>query len=290
MPELPRKKVGIVACSGEEMAEGTVTRLAALRVLEQLRPGDTVTICLPLFLAGGEGDRAFARFYPTIAIDGCDKCCAARATEQYSNRPAASVVVSDLAAEIGVGSIEGRRRLNEAGRQAVDATADRVAALVDDLLNKRWSRRAGASIEDAPQPQTEATCSCGSGVPVQNVNIDGHSVTLVALPLIFKQFCEAGKEPVAGIGRELLEVVKVYNAVPVEAEMAYAAALRREYAGYCQSAGLVSSSRPPNPDEPEPTRELTAENAENAEHPLKISAPSARSAVKSLHRKQRLQR
>jgi len=76
MPDLPKKKVGIVSCSGEELPEGTVTRLAALKVLEQLRPADTVTICLPLFLAGGEGDRAFAKFYPTIAIDGCDKRCA----------------------------------------------------------------------------------------------------------------------------------------------------------------------------------------------------------------------
>ena len=58
MPELPPKKVGIIACSGEEMAAGTVTRLAALKVLEELRPDDTVTICLPLFVAGGEGDRA----------------------------------------------------------------------------------------------------------------------------------------------------------------------------------------------------------------------------------------
>ena len=57
MVDLPQKKVGIVACSGEELAEGTVTRLAALKVLEQLRPKDTVTICLPLFLAGGEGER-----------------------------------------------------------------------------------------------------------------------------------------------------------------------------------------------------------------------------------------
>ena len=57
LPELPKKKVGIIACSGEELPEGTVTRLAALRVLEELRPGDTVTICLPLFLAGGQGDR-----------------------------------------------------------------------------------------------------------------------------------------------------------------------------------------------------------------------------------------
>ena len=86
MPELPPKKVGIIACSGEEMAEGTVTRLAALKVLEELRPDDTVTICLPLFVAGGEGDRAFARFYPTIAVDGCD--LRPRSATPASRRPA----------------------------------------------------------------------------------------------------------------------------------------------------------------------------------------------------------
>src|SRR5512139_3080648 len=99
MPNLPSRKVGIVACSGEELPEGTVTRLAALRVLEELRPDQTVTICLPLFLAGGEGDRAFARFYPTIAIDGCDKRCAARGTEMHSGKPAASIVITELVTE-----------------------------------------------------------------------------------------------------------------------------------------------------------------------------------------------
>ena len=94
MVELPKVKVGIVACSGEELPEGTVTRLAALRVLEELRPADTVTICLPLFLAGGEGDRAFARYYPTVAVDGCELRCAARATEMFSAKPAASIVVT----------------------------------------------------------------------------------------------------------------------------------------------------------------------------------------------------
>src|SRR5512144_3410026 len=96
MPELPKRKVGLVSCSGEEMAEGTVTRLATLKVLESLCPDETVTICLPLFLAGGEGDRAFARYYPTIAIDGCEKRCAARGTEIYSSKPAVGIVVSEL--------------------------------------------------------------------------------------------------------------------------------------------------------------------------------------------------
>lgn len=238
MPDLPQKKVGIVACSGEELPEGTVTRLAALKVLEQLRPGDTVTICLPLFLAGGEGDRAFARFYPTIAVDGCDKRCAARATEQFSGKPAASVVVSDLVAEQELDPIEGNRRLNESGRQAVDLTADRVAGLVDELLGKTWSRRTGEFVEAAPETGPEeavqATCSCGSGIPIQKVAINGQTVSLVALPLIFEQFRASGKLPSDGVIKELLDIVRIYNEVPAGAEEDYGAALAREYEAFCR--------------------------------------------------------
>jgi uncharacterized metal-binding protein len=137
MPELPERKVGIVACSGEELAEGTVTRLAALKVLHELRPGNTVTICLPLFLAGGEGDRAFARFHPTITVDGCDLRCAARGTEMYSGKPAASIVVNELIAECGLEKAEGRRELSPSGKRAVEVTAERLTQLVDEILGKR---------------------------------------------------------------------------------------------------------------------------------------------------------
>jgi len=238
MPDLPKKKVGIIACSGEELPEGNVTRLAALKVLEQLRPADTVTICLPLFLAGGEGDRAFARFYPTVAVDGCDKRCAARATEMYSGKPAASVVVSDLLTGDELGQIEGSRTLNEAGRKAAEITAERVASLVDELLGKPAGRPVEAVVEpaEASEPEGEeavvATCSCGSGIPVQKVAVNGRAVTLIALPAIFQQFHQAGKAPGDGTAHELLEVVKIYNPIPDEEEEAYREALEREYAAF----------------------------------------------------------
>jgi uncharacterized metal-binding protein len=239
MPELPQKKVGIIACSGEEMAEGTVTRLAALKVLEELRPDDTVTICLPLFLAGGEGDRAFARFYPTIAVDGCELRCAARATEQYSGKPAASVVVTDLVAERGLARPQGLRRLDEAGRAAVDETAGVVAGLVDELLDKRWSRREGHFIEDetgngaAQSSKSAAGCACGTGIPVTQVHIDGKKVTLIALPPLMEQFQAAGKMPSPETFQELLTQVALYNPVPAGQEPAYLEALAHEYAAFC---------------------------------------------------------
>ncbi|MGB5843959.1 MAG: putative zinc-binding protein [Anaerolineales bacterium] len=237
MPEVPKKKVGIVACSGEELPEGTVTRLAALKVLEELRPADTVTICLPLFLAGGEGDRAFARFYPTIALDGCEERCAARATEMYSGTPAASFVVSDLLADNGWEPIYGCRKLNDAGMQAVADTAELMAHTVDELLGKAWSRRSGSFIEPEtatePQDAIEATCACGSGIPVQEVFIEGQNVTLIALPVIFQQFHDAGKIPSDDTADELFDMVKIYNPIPDGSDKTYTEILLREYSNFC---------------------------------------------------------
>jgi len=149
MPSLPKKKVGLIACSGEEMAEGTVTRRAVRKVLETLKPDDTVALCLPLFLAGGEGERAFARIYPTIAVDGCEKRCAALATEKYSAKPVASIVVSEIGKETGCARLGTARRLSEEGLRLAGTVAERIAAKTDELLRKpsrpspRQTRREG---------------------------------------------------------------------------------------------------------------------------------------------------
>jgi uncharacterized metal-binding protein len=245
MPDLPKKKVGIVACSGEEMAEGTVTRLAALRVLEQMRPDDTVTICLPLFLAGGKGDRAFARFYPTIAVDGCDRRCAARATEQYSGKPAASIVVTDVVANSA--DLGTPRHLSETGARAADDVARVIASRVDELLAARGIRRGGESVagmaverssgaEEGVQEAVEAACSCGSGIPVLTMSVNGQMETLIAVPAIFDQLYDQGKRPnVDSVSDELLQTTRLYNSIPDAEAAAYRAALLREFELYCRN-------------------------------------------------------
>jgi len=231
MPNLPERKVGIVACSGEELAEGTVARLAALKVLHESRPGKTVTICLPLFLAGGEGDRAFAKFHPTITIDGCDLRCAARGTEKYSGKPTASIVISDLVEEHGVGKVEGRRQLNAAGKQAVEVAAQHLAELVDRILGPQTLTVLNEAA--APQQSKPVGCSCGSGIPAKKVIVDGNSVELLALPLIFQQFRELGRAP-EGAADELLATVRIYNSIPPAEEKAYRDAISCEYAAFCR--------------------------------------------------------
>lgn len=147
---IPEKKIGLISCSGEDCLGGTISRLATRKMLEELRPGETVTICLPLFLAGGEEERGFAAHFPTITVDGCDKCCAKRATEKYSGKVSSAIVVSDIIGKDVAGSeVLTTDRLTEEHL----AMVDRVAAAIDrefDKINNTGKNNGGCGC-----------CGCG---------------------------------------------------------------------------------------------------------------------------------
>lgn len=128
-------KVGVLSCSGEECLGGTISRLATRKMLEQLRIGKTVTLCLPLYLAGGEEERFFAKAYPVITVDGCNKCCAKRATEKYSGKVNDLVVVSDILGEdIALSKTVSSKDLKEEHYEMVDKVADEICKKFDVLL------------------------------------------------------------------------------------------------------------------------------------------------------------
>ena len=137
MSATQEKKVGIISCSGEECVEGTISRVATRMVLETLKPNETVTICLPLFLAGGKEEREFARDYPTITVDGCNKTCAKTVTERYSGKPASSIIVTDLTEDWGRPKLSSRRKLNKETLTITRKIAVRIAEEVDAVL-RRW--------------------------------------------------------------------------------------------------------------------------------------------------------
>ena len=148
---VPEKKIGVISCSGEECLGGTISRLATRKMLEELRPGQTVTICLPLFLAGGEEERGCAARFPTITVDGCDKLCAKRATEKYSGKVSSALVVSDI-----IGKETAEAAMLSTSKLTADhqAMVDRVAAVIDkefDAINNKENKKGGGG------------CSCGGG-------------------------------------------------------------------------------------------------------------------------------
>jgi len=130
-------KVGIICCSGEELPEGTISRVAARLVLEKLRPDQTVTLCLPLFLAGGENERAFARVFPTIAVDGCSKKCAEVGTKKFSGKPVATILVSEVMKKYPHLKAKSREKLEPQEMELATKVAEEIAKKVDEILCKK---------------------------------------------------------------------------------------------------------------------------------------------------------
>lgn len=136
MSELP--KVGIISCSGEDCPGGNISREATLRVLHNLRPDETVTICLPLFLAGGEGERGFARRFPTITVDGCGKFCAAIGTARFSNKPALEINIEDYPDFSSLHDDE-KWHIQENSSDLVEKLSNDIATHVDEI-RKTWGK------------------------------------------------------------------------------------------------------------------------------------------------------
>jgi uncharacterized metal-binding protein len=225
-------KIGVIACSGEEIAAGTISRLATRRVLEALRPKNTVTLCLPLFLAGEEGERRFARQHPTITVDGCDKLCAKRGTEAHSGQVSASLVVTDILGERLAVCRRSGREPSKANEEAVWIVAERIVAEVDALL------AAGSGAQASEAPAAGATCcSCGSPPPEGTLQVNGESVTIHGLPLIFEHLASKGLEPDDRCGDTLLKTVRIYHCIDAADEAAYRSPLINAYRAFCISRG-----------------------------------------------------
>lgn len=227
-------KVGIISCSGEEIPGGAISRLATRRVLELLRPNNTVTICLPLFLAGNEAEQDFARTHPTITVDGCDKRCAKWGTEQHSGPVNAALVVEDV---IGADRLSkchrSARNLNADDEEAVRILAKRIVEDVDAIL----AMENGAAIENV-SPK-DGVCSCSSPIPASVLIIDGERVEIPGLMLIFEQCMKNGVTMDAEGAKELLRTVRVYHPIDADKEPNYREALMHAYRDYFRSHQFV---------------------------------------------------
>lgn len=224
-------KVGIISCSGEAIAEGTISRLATRRVLELLRPNATITLCLPLFLSGNEAERNFAKAHPTITIDGCAKQCAKWGTEEHSGPVSSALVVSDILGTKAMGCHRSSRDASPRDQEAVWAVAERIAAEVDTVLAETRPHDSTALVSIG------ARCSCSSPLPGGRLTIQGASVTVSGLALIFEQRVESNIPADSQGCAALLEAVKTYHRILPEEEAEYRRALLEAYQDFRQGGG-----------------------------------------------------
>lgn len=223
-------KVGIIACGGEEIAGGTLSRAATRRVLELLRPQTTVTLCLPLFLAGEEQERRFARQHPTITVDGCHKLCARRGTQQYSGQVAVSLDVSEILGDRLNKCHRSSRDFDQSDEEAVWVLAERIAAEVDSLAATQSDTRSLAGEQAA-----SCGCSCGSTPVEGRLKIEDRTEIINALPLIFDYLRQQGFTANDALDPRVVDTVRIYHAIAPHEEPLYREALAVAFTKYCQS-------------------------------------------------------
>ena len=134
--EVRPTRVGVISCSGEAEAEGTITRNAVRLVMEKYRPGLVVSLCLPLYLAGDGGERDFAKKVPVIAVDGCEKSCARLATEKYSGEVESYLDVRDLLKQWGVTDKLSRSHPGKPEEELTEKVAQEIVKMVNRLIEE----------------------------------------------------------------------------------------------------------------------------------------------------------
>ncbi len=131
------RKALIIPCSGIGKTYGSVARVGAYIVTEDLRPKSTQLVPLALVVLGDEEVQQTLAASPAIAIDGCKLACAAKVVAGAGGNVVHAIQVLDVYRAHRDLKPAGIAELNGAGQELAKALADEVSGLVDQIGAER---------------------------------------------------------------------------------------------------------------------------------------------------------
>jgi uncharacterized metal-binding protein len=123
----------VIPCSGIGKAFGTISRDTTYRVVEDLRKGETDTLCLSLLVMGDDEARRLVKLHRCISVDGCPSECSKKNLSLSGASLAASFRVLDLLRENKALMTQSVTFLDENGRKLSELLAGQIALKVDEL-------------------------------------------------------------------------------------------------------------------------------------------------------------
>jgi uncharacterized metal-binding protein len=123
----------IIPCSGIGKPFGTISRDVTYCVVEDLKKGETDTICLSLLVMGDEEARRSVRSQRCIAVDGCPNECSKKNLELSDAKLVANYRVVDILRDNKGLKPSSITFLDEDGRKLANILADKIALKVDEL-------------------------------------------------------------------------------------------------------------------------------------------------------------
>ena len=127
------RKVVVLPCSGIGKTYGALARETTYELVDRVRPGIAVTICLALLVIEDPEAGQLIMTHPVITIDGCPKGCARKSVEARGVTPARTYQAINFYKAHKELKPDGIAELNAAGLKLAAVAADELAQVVDEL-------------------------------------------------------------------------------------------------------------------------------------------------------------
>lgn len=127
------EKIKVIPCSGMGKVYGLVGRESVLKVVTELCPDQTETVCLAYIVTGDDDANELIKGKKCITLDGCPAMCAAKSVELaggdiIEKRKVLDTFKNHKGAKPGTAT-----ELTEEGWSIADEIANDIAKIVDEL-------------------------------------------------------------------------------------------------------------------------------------------------------------
>ena len=126
----------IIPCSGIGKAFGSISREATYCVVEDMKKGETDTLCLSSLVMGDEDAVRSVKSHRCIAVDGCPNECSKKNLQLLDAKLAANYRVIDVLRENRTLKPNAITFLDEDGLKLARILADKIASKIDELNNR----------------------------------------------------------------------------------------------------------------------------------------------------------
>ena len=126
----------IIPCSGIGKAFGSISREATYCVVEDLKKGETDTLCLSLLVMGDADAIRSVKSHRCIAVDGCPNECSKKNLQLLDAKLAANYRVVDVLRENRKLKPNTITFLDEDGLKLARILAEKITSKIDELNNR----------------------------------------------------------------------------------------------------------------------------------------------------------
>jgi uncharacterized metal-binding protein len=118
-----------------DKALGSVARVCAFKVVEELRPDKTVLVCIPPLLVGVKPYSEILRTHPSVPIDGCAERCATKIAVANGAKIKARILVPESAQKHNL-KPKSASDIGPDGEKLAEKLAEETAREIDRIVGK----------------------------------------------------------------------------------------------------------------------------------------------------------